>query len=170
MLNICILNATVIFNSVPTNKHISNLDFRIKFVDGLLCCRRSTVSNLPVQLIQKMHCPGKNTSGRKRDCIVCSNRQLRNRKQTRMICIQCTCPMCIVPCFENYHTLHLAYIYGKTMDPSWEITCQGPSDCMISKLSLVTYMYFHYITYMYFHYYCHVCKKSSHSYRSVVFR
>ena len=66
--------------------------------------------------------------------------------------------MCIVPCFENYHTLHLAYI-GKTMDPSWEITCQGPSDCMISKLSLVTYMYFHYNN-------CHVCRKSSHSYRS----
>ena len=53
MLNICILNATIIFNSVPTNKHISNLDFRIKVVEGLLVgwerntllrCRRSTVS------------------------------------------------------------------------------------------------------------------------------
>ena len=62
MLNICILNATVIFNSVPTKKHISNLDFRIKVVEGLLVgwerntllgCRRSTVSNLPVRLIQK---------------------------------------------------------------------------------------------------------------------
>ena len=81
-------------------------------------CRRSTVSNLLVRLIQKMHYPRKNPSGRKRDsCIVCSNRQLRNRKQTRMICKQSTYPMCIGHCFENYYTLHLAYIYGKTMDP-----------------------------------------------------
>ena len=111
------INATVIFNSVPTPQHVSNIDFRIKVVEGLLVgwerntllrCRRSTVSNLPVRLIQKMHSPGKNPLGRKRDCIVCSNCQLCNGKQTRMICKQCTYPMCIVPCFENYHTLHLA--------------------------------------------------------------
>ena len=33
----------------------------------------------------------------KRDCIVCSNRQLGMRKQTKMICKQCTKPMCVVP-------------------------------------------------------------------------
>ena len=115
MLNISMLNATVIYNSIPTNKHVSNLDFRLQVIDGLLTgwerntmlrFTRSNANNLPVRLMEKMHYPGKNPSGRKRDCIVCSNRRLHNRKQTRMICKQCTYPMCVDPCFEKYHTLH----------------------------------------------------------------
>ena len=104
MLNISMLNATVIYNSIPTNKHVSNLDFRLQVIDGLLTgwerntmlrFTRSNANNLPVRLMEKMHYPGKNPSGRKRDCIVCSNRRLHNRKQTRMICKQCTYPMCV---------------------------------------------------------------------------
>ncbi len=115
LLNISVLNATVIFNSIATNKHLSNLDFRLQVIDGLLTgwerntmlrCTRPNANEFPIRLIEKMHYPGKNPSGRKRDCIVCSNRRLHKRKQTRSICKQCTLPMCFVPCFEKYHSLH----------------------------------------------------------------
>ena len=56
------LNATVIYNSIPTNKHVSNLDFRLQVIDGLLTgwerntmlrFTRSNANNLPVRLMEK---------------------------------------------------------------------------------------------------------------------
>ena len=36
LLNICIINARVMFTSIAGNKNVSNLDFRIGIVHGLL--------------------------------------------------------------------------------------------------------------------------------------
>lgn len=49
---------------------------------------------------------GKTSSGRsvQRDCTVCSQRKGRGRKTTIYKCKQCDLPMCVVPCFELYHT------------------------------------------------------------------
>ena len=107
LLNICIVNARVMFTSIAGNKNVSDLDFRI--VDGLLLgWERNTTRNLrchtAIELTGQQHYPGRNPNGKKRDCIVRSNRQLGMRKQTKMICKQCTKPMCAVPCFEKYHT------------------------------------------------------------------
>ena len=135
LLNICIVNA-----SIAGNKNVSNLDFRIGIVHGLLLgwernatrnlrCytaieltgqhhypghglllgwERNATRNLrcytAIELTGQHHYPGQNPNGKKRDCIVCSNRQLGMRKQTKMVCKQCTKPMCVVPCFEKYHT------------------------------------------------------------------
>ena len=41
---------------------------------------------------------------KQRDCVVCSERKGKGRKTTTYMCKQCTLPMCVVPCFELYHT------------------------------------------------------------------
>ena len=38
------------------------------------------------------------------NCAVCSNRKGKGRKTTSYKCKQCNLPMCVVPCFELYHT------------------------------------------------------------------
>ena len=73
----------------------SNLDFRIGIVHGLLLgWERNATHNLrwytAIELTGQKHYPGQKPNGKKRDCIVCSNRQLGMRKQTKMICKQCT--------------------------------------------------------------------------------
>ena len=108
--NICIVNARVMFTSIAGNKNVSHLDFRIGIVHGLLLgWERNATRNLrchaAIELTEQQHYPGQNPmNGKKRDCIVCGNRQLGMRKQTKMIYKQCTKHMCVVPCFEKYHT------------------------------------------------------------------
>lgn len=38
------------------------------------------------------------------ECVVCTKQKGRGRKTTTYQCKQCKLPMCIVPCFELYHT------------------------------------------------------------------
>ena len=38
------------------------------------------------------------------ECVVCTKQKGRGRKTTTYQCKQCQLPMCIVPCFELYHT------------------------------------------------------------------
>ena len=88
---------------------ISNLDFRIGIVHGLLLGWESNATHnlrchIAIELTGQQHYPGKKPNGKKRDCIVCINWQLGMRKQTKMTCKQCTKPMCTVICFEKYHT------------------------------------------------------------------
>ena len=87
------------FTSIAGNRNVSNLDFRIGIVHGLLLgWERNATHNLicytAIELTGQQHYPSQNPNGKKRDCIVCSNRQLGMRKQTKMICKQCTQPMC----------------------------------------------------------------------------
>ena len=46
------------------------------------------------------------TSGRTSQpvCVVCSNKRGRGKKTTTYQCKQCKLPMCVIPCFELYHT------------------------------------------------------------------
>ena len=48
----------------------------------------------------------KSANGRQiqRSCVVCSFKKGRGRKTTTFYCKQCDIPMCVVPCFELYHT------------------------------------------------------------------
>ena len=76
LLNVCIVNARVMFTSIAGNKNVSNLDFRLGIVHGLLLgWERNATHNLR--------------------CYTAI---------AKMICKQCTKPMCVVPCFEKYHT------------------------------------------------------------------
>ena len=63
----------------------------------------------PLSRLTERHFPGqlpKTTAGKQvqRDCTVCSNRKGRGIKTTAFCCKQCDIPMCVVPCFELYHT------------------------------------------------------------------
>ena len=85
----CVLNARILYNSIHTNRTLSNVDFRMYLIQGLLL----TWKNGPVTHVQMsnpcvsegaQHFPGKNVTGKKRDCIVCSTKA--QRRQTRTIC------------------------------------------------------------------------------------
>ena len=107
ILDICVLNARILYNSIHTNRTLSNVDFRMYLIQGLLL----TWKNGPVTHVQMsnpcvsegaQHFPGKNVTGKKRDCIVCSTKA--QRRQTRTICKQCDKPMCVIGCFEKFHS------------------------------------------------------------------
>ena len=62
----------------------------------------------PIRLTDR-HFPSKiedRTTGKphQKDCCVCSKRQTFGRKTTTYKCKQCDVPLCVVPCFELYHT------------------------------------------------------------------
>lgn len=63
----------------------------------------------PLSRLTERHFPGqlaRTAAGKQlqRDCAVCSHRKGRGRKTTTFCCKQCDIPMCVVPCFELYHT------------------------------------------------------------------
>nr|XP_001344859.1 piggyBac transposable element-derived protein 4-like [Danio rerio]XP_009297798.1 piggyBac transposable element-derived protein 4-like [Danio rerio] len=43
----------------------------------------------------------------RRHCKVClsGTRKDKRRRLTKYMCLQCNTPLCVVPCFEEYHTL-----------------------------------------------------------------
>ena len=106
ILDICLLNATIAYNSIPTNSRLSGLEFRVKVIEGLLSTWKYNPAQHANQLScsrpssQHPHFPGR--SGKKRNCVVCSTKF--KRRQTRMICKHCNKPMCVVPCFEKFHS------------------------------------------------------------------
>ena len=88
ILDICLLNATIVYNSIPTNSRLSGLEFRVKVIEGLLSTWKYNPAQHANQLScsrpssQHPHFPGR--SGKKRNCVVCSTKF--KRRQTRMIC------------------------------------------------------------------------------------
>ena len=59
--------------------------------------------------LTERHFPGKTAAGvggkpSQLDCVVCSHKKGRGRRTTTFTCKDCNLPMCIVPCFELYHT------------------------------------------------------------------
>ena len=109
LLDICLVNATIVYNSIPTNNRLSSLDFRVKVIEGLLSTWKHNSTQHTGQLScvsrparHHTHFPGRNVSGKKQNCVVCSTKA--TRKQTRMICKSCYEPMCVVPCFEKFHS------------------------------------------------------------------
>ena len=56
----------------------------------------------PAARLTERHFPGR--LGRQNNCVVCSGKKGRGRRTTTYSCKQCNLPMCVVPCFELYHT------------------------------------------------------------------
>ena len=104
ILDICLVNATIVYNSIPTKQHLTSLDFRVKVVEELLSTwnHNTTPHVKEAARLSSGHYPGRNMQGKKRNCVVCSTRT--KRKQTRMICKKCNKPMCVLPCFEQFHS------------------------------------------------------------------
>ena len=78
ILDICLLNATIVYNSIPTNSRLSLLEFRVKMIEGLLSTWKYNPAQHANQLSssrpssQHPHFPGR--SGNKRNCVVCSTK------------------------------------------------------------------------------------------------
>ncbi|KAK9964138.1 hypothetical protein ABG768_005336, partial [Culter alburnus] len=100
---------------------ITSLEFRTNLMRGLLeeygttrcppkggrpaldTPLRLTARHFPTEVPQT---PGQGSRTR-RHCKVClySSRKRKERCLTRYMCVACNTPLCVTPCFEEYHTL-----------------------------------------------------------------
>ena len=106
LLDLCLVNAYIVYTTTQTT-HMSHMDFRLAVAADLIARSQAIVpdvpreaSHLPVRLIGRDHFP---EPGSKRDCRVCSRRDMK-RKQTNYQCNTCKTPLCVHPCFRQYHT------------------------------------------------------------------
>ena len=114
LLEVSIVNSYVLYcNKNPNTKtrythlkYCTELANDLLVVAGVECTRRSLgplQSDLsPAARLTERHFMEK--TGAQRDCHLCSNRKGRKRKTSIYTCKQCELPMCVVPCFELYHT------------------------------------------------------------------
>ena len=119
LIEVAIVNAYIMYLTTPCEgRRLTHKEFRIQLAKELLM---DTVTDdaeahscgphpkPPLFRLTGRHFPAKvglTPSGRpsQPDCIVCSRKKGNGRKSTTYKCKQCDLPMCVVPCFELYHT------------------------------------------------------------------
>ena len=119
IIELALINARICYN-ITHSKKLSSESFRQQVCEALVTPHMSKsksakrklddsvpeIAGVPPRLLGR-HFMGKFDT-KKPDCIVCSNRKLKKRRQTCHFCK--TCPnnpaLCDIPCFEVYHTLH----------------------------------------------------------------
>lgn len=127
LFDMAIINAYILYSlSTQNGRKLSHLHFRIELAKQLLheasCPISSSSSQLltslsssshsslsPAARLTERHFPDKvparsNGIPGQRDCAVCSGKRGRKRKTTTFCCKQCGVGLCVVPCFELYHT------------------------------------------------------------------
>ena len=121
LIEMAIVNAYILYLMTPcSGKRLTHAQFRVELARGLLMESVTPTHdeqprgphpdpNPPSHRLTGRHFPGKlglNPSGQlsRPDCIVCSRKKGKGRKSTTYECKQCHLPMCVVPCFELYHT------------------------------------------------------------------
>ena len=123
LIDLAVVNAYILYCDAPhSGRRFTHEQFRIELAKGLLMSVAvNTVEDMPRATgpaarslppparLSERHFPGKLTdtaSGKQRqtNCIVCSGKKGRGRRTTTYTCKQCDLPMCVVPCFELYHT------------------------------------------------------------------
>lgn len=118
ILNQCVWNAFVLFKK--NGGAMSHLDFRLELVEQLAktygdsqSCPRVPQS-LSTDRLTGRHFPSfiEATPKKKsptRTCVVCARKFALNgqrvRKESRYQCNTCNVALCVVPCFEKYHTV-----------------------------------------------------------------
>ena len=125
LFDMAVVNAYLLYLSKNPNKQrrLSHERFRITLAKELLEISGVDVDHTnetttpgphrnpcqPAARLQERHFPttiGRSQSDRpmQMDCHVCSKRRGRGRKTTTYKCKECNLPMCVVPCFELWHT------------------------------------------------------------------
>ncbi len=123
LLDMAVVNGYICYTlqNPDRSRRLSHEQFRITLAKDLLHlagCELNTgmihhgpprQTLQPAAHLTECHFPttlGKNEAGRplQRDCFICSRKKGRGRKTTTYKCRQCDIPMCVVPCFELYHT------------------------------------------------------------------
>lgn len=110
---IALVNGYIIYCKASESNKLDPVRFRQNVITGLLedweprQIKQGRPSNTPTpQRMTGQHFPGKYEDKKfKPDCEVCSDRKNGKRHQTSYYCKQCNIPLCVVPCFERYHTL-----------------------------------------------------------------
>ena len=142
-----------------THHRLTHEQFRIELAKGLLLSASvdltgdmprtsgpATRSLPPAARLTERHFPTRladaESQKRQSNCIICSGKKGRGRKTTTYMCKQCHLPMCVVPCFELYHTKvdPERYLWGYTWDnsnmepysPSALYTCN--TTCIVHSL------------------------------------
>lgn len=116
LVDLSLLNSHVLYKTV-TGKNISILDFQLQLVKQILevyhvpqtdsrSGRRSADGDNPMRLTERHFVSlipatqKKKTTQRK--CVVCAKHD--KRSDTRYMCSLCNVPLCLLICFERYHT------------------------------------------------------------------
>lgn len=119
VIDLCVLNAKTMFE-IKKEKTLPLAKFHLELIRQLLdkfrgelgkqmAGRRTSEGDTPLRLEHRdghypQFLPGtekKEISQRR--CVVCTSHS--QRKMTRIRCKKCDVALCMVPCFENYHTL-----------------------------------------------------------------
>ena len=109
LVDVSLINAYLTHCKVTTGRRLTHMEFRLEVAKGLI--ERSgavralpetpgDAMHLPVRLVRRDHYP---EPGKTRDCRVCSRKD-RKRKQTSFQRCTCKVPLCVHPCFHNFHT------------------------------------------------------------------
>ena len=108
---VALVNGFIVYRKADESNKLDPKQFRQAVIDGLLKNwqpPRKKVGHpslLPELCLTERHFPDKCENPKfKPECRACSDRQAGRRVQTRFFCKQCAVPLCIVPCFERYHT------------------------------------------------------------------
>ena len=123
LLDTAVVNSYILYTEEHPDKkkRMTHAQFRIELANNLLCAAGidiETASSPHGPHIQVLHSSARLTERHfptaigktatqhtvQRDCCVCSQRKGRGRKTTIYKCRQCDLPMCVIPCFELYHT------------------------------------------------------------------
>lgn len=118
-LEICSINSYTLYkitelqkNKIPMTHHdfVSTLVRQLvgNFREGSLARGRPSSTDVEERLNGKFHCNVKWQNGKKKDCLVCSKRNIKNgRHETRYFCETCIRKPGLHPgnCFNRYHTM-----------------------------------------------------------------
>ena len=119
LFDLAIINAFILYKlSSQGNKQLTHLQFRIQLAHALLTraginiassSSSPRLSQFATTRLYERHFLEKIPllpSGKfsQLECIVCSNKKGNGRRTTTYQCKQCELAMCVVPCFELYHT------------------------------------------------------------------
>lgn len=117
LTELCLTNAMILYEDIKgTPVHLKQ--FRAELLDGILrrtewplgvprptrSAAAAAAAHEHVRLTARHFCEVYPEQG-KPDCVVCSDRTAKRRKQTTWRCIDCDLPMCPGRCFRRYHTL-----------------------------------------------------------------
>ncbi|CAF1017113.1 unnamed protein product [Rotaria sp. Silwood1] len=118
MLDLSVYNSYLLYK-INTKKKRKFVDYRLQLIREILqtysvpkpTIGRPALTNLPTRLTGR-HFPSlipqtTNKENPQRKCVVCAHTDRRPRRRTdsRYICEDCDVALCVVGCFEEFHTL-----------------------------------------------------------------
>ena len=127
LFDLSVINAYILYLQ-QTNRRCSHEQFRVELAKQILVKYGGQVPSstsspgflADIQRLTGRHFPSKiplSRSGRpaQSQCHVCCWKKGRRRVTTTYKCEQCQVPLCIVPCFELYHTHSDPFRYLPTL-------------------------------------------------------